>query len=105
MSSSTTTTTTTTIPPTLPHTLTLTIPLPPPHLAKYLQRAISVDPELAPPHQIVRTITTSADGAALEIHYKAATARVLRVAVNGVLEGVRLCVRVAGQLGPEVLRG
>jgi len=39
----------------------------------------------------------------LEIHYSAASARLLRVAVNGVLESLRLCVRVAAELSTEVL--
>ena len=39
----------------------------------------------------------------LEIYYSATSARMLRVAVNGVLESVRLCVKVAAELSPEVL--
>ena len=63
-------------------------------------RALSVDPELSR-DAVHRRFTCTED--MLEIHYEATSARMLRVAVNGVLESVRLCVRVAAELGPQVL--
>ena len=63
-------------------------------------RALSVDPELSK-DAVHRRFTCTED--MLEIHYTATSARMLRVAVNGVLESVRLCVRVAAELGTEAL--
>ncbi|KAF8477319.1 transcription factor Pcc1-domain-containing protein, partial [Kalaharituber pfeilii] len=76
------------------------IPLPPGELAHQMLRALSVDPELSK-GAVHRSFSCTND--TLEIHYAATSARMLRVAVNGVLESVRLCVRVAGELSADVL--
>ena len=76
------------------------IPLPPSALPTYIMRALSVDPELSK-DAVRRRFTCTED--MLEIHYAATSARMLRVAVNGALESVRLCVRVAAELSTQVL--
>ncbi|KAF8429335.1 transcription factor Pcc1-domain-containing protein [Terfezia claveryi] len=84
----------------MPHTLDIKIPLPPGPLASYIARALSVDPELSK-DSVLRSFSCSQD--MLEIHYSATSARMLRVAVNGAIESVRLCVSVAAELSPEAL--
>lgn len=54
-----------------------------------------MDEELSP---LVRREFTTVDDATLVVHYKATTARMLRVATNGVFESLRMLLRVCEEL-------
>ncbi|KAI5793174.1 transcription factor Pcc1-domain-containing protein [Geopyxis carbonaria] len=85
--------------PAFPHSLTITLPLPTPRLATIIQRSLAVDKELSA--LVVRDFV--ADGCTLEIRYKATTARMLRVATNGVFESLRVVLQTCEELDVGVL--
>ncbi|KAF2140608.1 uncharacterized protein K452DRAFT_299342 [Aplosporella prunicola CBS 121167] len=86
----------------LPCTLTLTIPLPTPTHATTAARALSVDAELSP--LVSRTIAvSSADPSALDVRYRAATNRMLRVAVNGFFESLGVVLGVMEELDVDTV--
>jgi EKC/KEOPS complex subunit PCC1/LAGE3 len=99
----------------------LNVPFPTSRLATTALKAIQVDPELSP---LVRrqltvvpaptststqgspaaTATATGDNARLlEVRYRATTNRMLRVAVNGFMESLKLVVEVMEQLDTDVL--
>ncbi|KAF4472708.1 transcription factor Pcc1 [Fusarium albosuccineum] len=88
----------------------LNVPFPNPRLATTALKAIQVDPELSP---LVRRQLTVVPAPAqdpsdehaqvLEVQYKATTNRMLRVAVNGFMESLKLVVEVMEQLDADVL--
>ncbi|KAL2877822.1 hypothetical protein SGCOL_006985 [Colletotrichum sp. CLE4] len=95
-----------------PCSLTIKVPFPTPRLAKVAHKALAVDQELSP---LVRrtfsidsdspsTADADADAASvLRVHYKATTNRMLRVAVNGLMESLNLVVEVMEELDVDVL--
>ncbi|KAK2007171.1 Pcc1-domain-containing protein [Colletotrichum eremochloae] len=101
----------TTIDDEFPCSLTIDVPFPTPRLASVAHRALAVDQELSP--LVRRTFfvdgdvsTTAAAGEAasvLRVHYKATTNRMLRVAVNGLMESLNLVVEVMEELDVDVL--
>ncbi|KAJ0326770.1 hypothetical protein COL5a_006650 [Colletotrichum fioriniae] len=97
-----------------PCSLTINIPFPTPRLATVAHKALVVDQELSP--LVRRTFSIDSDspsdagagadaGAAsvLRVHYKATTNRMLRVAVNGLMESLNLVVEVMEELDVDVL--
>lgn len=77
------------------------MPLHTERLATIALKAIQVDKELSP---LVRRILSVPDnGHLLRVEYKATTNRMLRVAVNGFMESLRLVVAVMEQLDVDVL--
>ncbi|KAF4455433.1 transcription factor [Fusarium austroafricanum] len=98
-----------------PPALVLNIPFPTTRLATTALKAIQVDPELSPlvrRQLIVVPAPTStqgsrtgddADARLLKVQYKATTNRMLRVAVNGFMESLKLVVEVMEQLDTDVL--
>ncbi|KAL7816801.1 Pcc1 domain-containing protein [Trichoderma aethiopicum] len=110
-----------------PCSINLHIPFPTPRLASTALKALQVDPELSP--LVRRTLSVVAptaaspisdaepqtqtlqageeeEGAAqvlLRVEYRAATNRMLRVAVNSFMEGLKLVVEVMEQLDVDVL--
>ncbi|PWW78215.1 Pcc1-domain-containing protein [Tuber magnatum] len=87
--------------PEYPHSLTISLPLPSHHLADTIQRALSVDQEISP--FVQRTYTSTPDSPILQIHYKATTARMLRVATNGMFGSLGTVLRVCEELDVDVL--
>ncbi|KAH7256964.1 CTAG/Pcc1 family [Fusarium tricinctum] len=104
-----------------PCSIVLNVPFPTSRLATTALKAIQVDPELSP---LVRrqltvvpaptststqgspaaTATATGDNARLlEVRYRATTNRMLRVAVNGFMESLKLVVEVMEQLDTDVL--
>ncbi|KAK1250783.1 hypothetical protein MKX07_005338 [Trichoderma sp. CBMAI-0711] len=109
------------------------IPFPTPRLASTALKALQVDPELSPlvqrtlsvvsspPSSTTTTTTTSAsdsespqtqaqtqtqtgeDAQVLRVEYRATTNRMLRVAVNSFMEGLKLVLEVMEQLDVDVL--
>ncbi|EWC48480.1 hypothetical protein DRE_07756 [Drechslerella stenobrocha 248] len=89
---------------TFPHSLSLAVPLPTPRLAAVLARSLAVDRELSP--FVHRSFAVSpSDPAVLVIDYHAATARMLRVAVNGCMESLNLVLHVCEELDQDALDG
>ncbi|KAF3940459.1 hypothetical protein ABW19_dt0205195 [Dactylella cylindrospora] len=85
-----------------PHSLVINVPLPTPRLAALLARSLSVDKELSP--FVQRSFTVSPEASeVLVINYKATTARMLRVAVNGCMESLNLVLEVCEELDEDVL--
>ncbi|KAK1485915.1 hypothetical protein CCUS01_15257 [Colletotrichum cuscutae] len=93
-----------------PCSLTINVPFPTPRLATVAHKALAVDQELSP--LVRRTFSIDSDspsdagaGAAsvLRVHYKATTNRMLRVAVNGLMESLNLVVEVMEELDVDVL--
>ncbi|KAK2032645.1 transcription factor Pcc1 [Colletotrichum zoysiae] len=93
---------------------TIDVPFPTPRLASVAHRALAVDQELSP--LVRRTFfvdsssSSSSSSAAvgeaasvLRVHYKATTNRMLRVAVNGLMESLNLVVEVMEELDADVL--
>ena len=80
---------------------TISLPLPSHHLANTLQRALSVDKEISP--FVQRTYTAHPSSTILQIYYKATTARMLRVATNGMFESLGTVLRVCEELDVDVL--
>lgn len=78
---------------------TISLPLPTPRLAETLQQSLAVDQELSA--LVVREFR--AQGATLEVYYKATTARMLRVATNGAFESLGTLLRVCEELDVGVL--
>ncbi|KAK1639137.1 transcription factor Pcc1-domain-containing protein [Colletotrichum phormii] len=95
-----------------PCSLTISVPFPTPRLAIVAHKALDVDQELSP---LVRrtfsidpdspsTADADADAASvLRVHYKATTNRMLRVAVNGLMESLNLVVEVMEELDVDIL--
>lgn len=86
----------------------LQIPFPTPRLASTALKALQVDPELSPLVQrhfsIVSTSSTEPESAqVLQVEYQATTNRMLRVAVNSFMEGLKLVLEVMEQLDVDVL--
>ncbi|KAK6332877.1 hypothetical protein TWF696_002897 [Orbilia brochopaga] len=85
-----------------PHSLSLAVPLPSPRLARVLARSLAVDKELSP--FVRRSFSVSPqDADVLVIDYQAATARMLRVAVNGCMESLNLALHVCQELDTDSL--
>ncbi|WYZ34484.1 hypothetical protein EsH8_I_000760 [Colletotrichum jinshuiense] len=91
-----------------PCSLTIDVPFPTPRLASVARKALAVDQELSP--LVRRTFSIdddsspTADAASvLRVHYKATTNRMLRVAVNGLMESLNLVVEVMEELDVDVL--
>ncbi|KAF4977093.1 hypothetical protein FZEAL_6326 [Fusarium zealandicum] len=88
----------------------LNVPFPTARLATTALKAIQVDPELSPlvrRHLTVVPAPTQGpsdrDAHLLDVQYKATTNRMLRVAVNGFMESLKLLVEVMEQLDTDVL--
>ncbi|KAF6833242.1 transcription factor Pcc1 [Colletotrichum musicola] len=90
-----------------PCSLTIDVPFPTPRLASVAHKALAVDKELSP--LVRRTFSIDDDASAsdaaavLRVHYKATTNRMLRVAVNGLMESLNLVVEVMEELDTDVL--
>ena len=80
---------------------TITLPLPTERLAQTLQRSLAVDEELSTA-LVAREF--SAHGATLVVHYRASSARMLRVATNGALESLLTLLRVCEELDVSVVK-
>ncbi|KAA8894458.1 transcription factor Pcc1-domain-containing protein [Sphaerosporella brunnea] len=85
--------------PAFPHSLTISVPLPTPRLATTLMRSLAVDQELSP--LVHRDF--HAHGSTLVVSYKATTARMLRVATNGVFESLGTLLRLVEELDVGVM--
>lgn len=87
----------------------LRIPFPTLRLASTALKALQVDPELSPLVQrhlsVVSSSSPSSDDHAevLQVEYQATTNRMLRVAVNSFMEGLKLVLEVMEQLDVDVL--
>ncbi|KAM0511348.1 hypothetical protein ACHAPE_009936 [Trichoderma viride] len=87
----------------------LHFPFPTPRLASTALKALQVDPELSPLVQrhfsIASTSSTEPEQTAqvLQVEYQATTNRMLRVAVNSFMEGLKLVLEVMEQLDVDVL--
>ncbi|KAK1755158.1 transcription factor Pcc1-domain-containing protein [Echria macrotheca] len=93
-----------------PCSLTLSIPFPDARLASVALRSIAVDKELSPLVQRSFSTTTAADAetesqsqSVLQVEYKAATNRMLRVAVNAFFDSLALVIEVMQELDIDVL--
>ncbi|KAM0281943.1 hypothetical protein ACHAQH_003289 [Verticillium albo-atrum] len=91
--------------PDFPCSLTLTIPFPTDRLATVAHQALAVDKELSPLVSRAFSVKTQpADvSSILEVHYKATTNRMLRVAVNSFMDSLKLVIEVMEQLDADVL--
>ncbi|KAG5749791.1 hypothetical protein H9Q69_005105 [Fusarium xylarioides] len=103
--------------PEFPCSIVLNVPFPTARLATTALKAIQVDPELSPLVRRQLTVVpapTSTQGSSsggdadadvqlLEVQYRATTNRMLRVAVNGFMESLKLVVEVMEQLDTDVL--
>ncbi|KAM0329916.1 hypothetical protein ACHAQA_004082 [Verticillium albo-atrum] len=98
--------------PEFPCSLTLTIPFPTDRLATVAHKALAVDKELSPlvsrafavkPQPATSTDAGAAASSVLEVHYKATTNRMLRVAVNSFMDSLKLVIEVMEQLDEDVL--
>ncbi|KAF2432359.1 Pcc1-domain-containing protein [Tothia fuscella] len=88
-----------------PCKLTLNIPFPTPRLASIALRATSVDKELSPLVQRFFSLDSSSefeDKTVLQVRYQATTNRMLRVAVNGFFESLKVVVQVMEDLDVDV---
>ncbi|CRK31996.1 hypothetical protein BN1708_005633 [Verticillium longisporum] len=87
--------------------LTLTIPFPTDRLAAVAHQALAVDKELSPlvsrAFAVKSQPANDAASSVLEVHYKATTNRMLRVAVNSFMDSLKLVVEVIEQLDADVL--
>ncbi|KAK2060514.1 transcription factor Pcc1, partial [Colletotrichum caudatum] len=92
-----------------PCSLTIDVPFPTPRLASVAHRALAVDQELSPLVRrtfFVDSSSATAVGEAasvLRVYYKTTTNRMLRVAVNGLMESLNLVVEVMEELDADVL--
>ncbi|ETS06255.1 Pcc1-domain-containing protein [Trichoderma reesei RUT C-30] len=91
-----------------PCSMQLHIPFPTPRLASTALKALQVDPELSPLVQRTLSVTqtqtqTGEDAQVLRVEYRATTNRMLRVAVNSFMEGLKLVLEVMEQLDVDVL--
>ncbi|RSL54285.1 hypothetical protein CEP53_007477 [Fusarium sp. AF-6] len=98
--------------PEFPCSIVLNIPFPNSRLATTALKAIQVDPELSPLVRRQLTVVPAPtqtqgpgdhDAQVLEVRYTATTNRMLRVAVNGFMESLKLVVEVMEQLDTDVL--
>ncbi|KAL7946426.1 Pcc1 domain-containing protein [Trichoderma barbatum] len=94
--------------PKFPCSIQLRIPFPTPRLASTALNALQVDPELSPlvqRHLSVVSPSSSSDDQkqVLQVEYQATTNRMLRVAVNSFMEGLKLVLEVMEQLDVDVL--
>ncbi|EXM11244.1 hypothetical protein FOIG_01020 [Fusarium odoratissimum NRRL 54006] len=101
--------------PEFPCSIVLNVPFPTVRLATTALKAIQVDPELSPLVRRQLTVVPAptstqgspsggdADVRLLEVQYRATTNRMLRVAVNGFMESLKLVVEVMEQLDTDVL--
>ncbi|KAM5355874.1 hypothetical protein ACJ41O_002520 [Fusarium nematophilum] len=95
--------------PDFPCSIVLNVPFPNARLATTALKAIQVDPELSPLVRRQLTVVPAAaqspshgDAQVLVVQYKATTNRMLRVAVNGFMESLKLVVEVMEQLDTDV---
>ncbi|CAM1506901.1 Fc.00g065420.m01.CDS01 [Cosmosporella sp. VM-42] len=90
-----------------PCAITLDIPFPSSRLATTALKAIEVDPERSPLVRRQMSIVKGSDSAeeaqVLKVEYRAATNRMLRVAVNSFMDGLKLAVEIMEQLDTDVL--
>ncbi|KAK5990701.1 hypothetical protein PT974_08970 [Cladobotryum mycophilum] len=91
-----------------PCAIELHVPLPTPRLASTALKALRVDPELSPFVQRHLSVIAAPDSPAeetriLKVEYKATTNRMLRVAVNSFMDGLKLVLEVMEQLDVDVL--
>lgn len=86
------------------------MPFPTSRLASTALQALQVDKELSA--LVTRTFTlvpsqdtadVNPDVSVLRVHYKATTNRMLRVAVNSVMESLSLIIEIMGELDEDVL--
>ncbi|KAI1358616.1 transcription factor Pcc1-domain-containing protein [Xylaria arbuscula] len=101
---------TTAIDPDFPCALTIDVPFPTSRLASTALQALQVDKELSALVTRTFTLVDSQDTAdpdsdvkVLRVHYKATTNRMLRVAVNSVMESLSLIIELMGELDEDVL--
>jgi EKC/KEOPS complex subunit PCC1/LAGE3 len=104
-----------------PCSIVLNVPFPTARLATTALKAIEVDPELSPLVRRQLTVVPAptskstqgsptgqdadadADAWLLEVQYRATTNRMLRVAVNGFMESLKLSVEAMEHLDADVL--
>ncbi|KAL7924045.1 Pcc1 domain-containing protein [Trichoderma austrokoningii] len=86
--------------PKFPCSIHLQIPFPTPRLASTALKALQVDPELSP---LVQRHFSIESAQVLRVEYQATTNRMLRVAVNSFMEGLKLVLEVMEQLDVDVL--
>ncbi|KAL6867783.1 Pcc1 domain-containing protein [Trichoderma novae-zelandiae] len=104
-----------------PCSIQLHIPFPTARLASTALQALQVDPELSPlVHRTLSVVSSSPsttgrpgspetqtrtdrDAQVLRVEYRATTNRMLRVAVNSFMEGLKLVLEVMEQLDVDVL--
>ncbi|KAF2483982.1 transcription factor Pcc1-domain-containing protein [Neohortaea acidophila] len=97
-----------------PHSLTIEIPFPSQRLATAALRSLAVDQELSALVKRDFDLVSATNGlsgdiaqpdsnAVLQVHYKATTPRMLRVAVNGFFESLSVVVQVMEELDVDVL--
>ncbi|KAF2834226.1 Pcc1-domain-containing protein [Patellaria atrata CBS 101060] len=85
-----------------PCRITLNIPFPSARLATAALRALRVDAELSP--LVSRGLSSSSPGSStLLVQYAATTNRMLRVAVNGFFESLRVIIGVMEELDLDVV--
>ncbi|KAK4240832.1 transcription factor Pcc1-domain-containing protein [Achaetomium macrosporum] len=89
-----------------PCALTLDVPFPDARLASVALRALRVDKELS--NLVKRNLSAvaaqeSSEQTVLRVEYKAATNRMLRVAVNSFLESLALVTEVMEELDADVV--
>ncbi|KAK3903075.1 transcription factor Pcc1-domain-containing protein [Staphylotrichum tortipilum] len=95
--------------PTFPCALTLDVPFPDARLASVALQALRVDKELSSLVARDLSVVVGAEGSTpahptvLRVEYKAATNRMLRVAVNSFLESLALVLEVQAELDVDVL--
>ncbi|KAM3508744.1 hypothetical protein MY11210_006601 [Beauveria gryllotalpidicola] len=94
-----------------PCSIELQIPFPTNRLASIALQSIQVDPELSPLVRRHLSLASSSPGDAgadggpqvLHVDYRAATNRMLRVAVNSFMDSLKLVVEVMEHLDADVL--
>ncbi|KAK4220195.1 CTAG/Pcc1 family [Rhypophila decipiens] len=91
-----------------PCALTLRFPFPDARLSNIALKAIRVDKELSPlVHRELSTVApddkTSTEESVLLVEYKAATNRMLRVAVNSFMDSLSLVLEVMEEMDVDVL--
>jgi EKC/KEOPS complex subunit PCC1/LAGE3 len=88
-----------------PNPRSVDVPLPTHRLAKTALQALQVDKELSP--LVRRELSVAEDDAqrppVLHVEYRATTNRMLRVAVNGFMDSLKLVVEVMETLDADVL--
>ncbi|KAI0193062.1 transcription factor Pcc1-domain-containing protein [Xylaria flabelliformis] len=97
-----------TIDRTFPYSLTIEAPFLTSRLASVALQALQVDKELSP--LVARTFALGplegaidTETSVLRVEYKATTNRMLRVAVNSLMESLSLVIEVMGELDEDVL--